>query len=351
LNRVGFDVDVTVAFDDAAPPDRAKIEAAAGAVLDLQGLDAWFDGDQDDLRAVAALLKGLTPAEADAFVAAIPADALESLNDRARIPDFPKEYMPWVHNGVPWMELVDLTSDLLSKVARPHWRKLQDAFPGIQPPADKIVTARAPGGTVPEYGEAGNSIFQDADGDGRPDLSGSEVRQGRLGDCAFVAALAAVASADPGFVQGGIRQNLNGTVSVRIYASGQEHWVTVTPDLPLTPGRRFVSAVGLNYARTSDGRGNDEGPLVLWPAYYEKAFAVAFTEAKAGAPADRVNDPGYTEDDHSYRAIEAELAARDAPYLTGNEISLSNNLPALRTSPATRSSSRRSTPSRTCRRR
>jgi hypothetical protein len=88
----------------------------------------------------------------------------------------------------------------------------------------------------------------------------SQVNQGDLGDCYFLSSLAAVAVADPAFIQNHIRQNANSTYTVTLYQNGKPVEVTVLPDLPVN------SNGGDAYDNISD-----DG--AAWVAIYEKAFA------------------------------------------------------------------------------
>lgn len=92
----------------------------------------------------------------------------------------------------------------------------------------------------------------------------SDVRQGAIGDCFLAAALAAVAGTNAGAITGAIKDNKDGTFTVRFYnldwsGSKKAESVTVDADLPMngaTPA----------YAKSTEA-------LELWPSILEKAYA------------------------------------------------------------------------------
>ena len=95
------------------------------------------------------------------------------------------------------------------------------------------------------------------------DFSASDVLQGSLGDCYFLATLAGFAATQPEILKKAINDNGNGTYTVRFFQDDptfgvQATYVTVDDDLPLLGGQP-------NYARVQNGE--------LWPAVMEKAYA------------------------------------------------------------------------------
>jgi hypothetical protein len=93
-----------------------------------------------------------------------------------------------------------------------------------------------------------------------------DIQQGGLGDCYFLASLTAVVADNPEAVRDAIRNNHDGTYSVRFYDEGRrEVWVTVSRNLP-------VDAAGnLLYARAKDRDGDNK--MELWVPLMEKAYA------------------------------------------------------------------------------
>jgi hypothetical protein len=100
--------------------------------------------------------------------------------------------------------------------------------------------------------------------DGRPFIDRADprdVQQGYLGDCYFMASLAAIAKDNPRVLENAIRDNGDGTYRVRFYDDdGRAHDETVDADF-------WVNARGrMRYGRSLT---RDE----LWPALIEKAYA------------------------------------------------------------------------------
>jgi hypothetical protein len=100
------------------------------------------------------------------------------------------------------------------------------------------------------------------DGKGAPDLT--DIDQGDLGDCWFLAGLGAIAQTDPEFVRSHIKDNGDGTYTVTFYKRlGEGRFepvqVTVDADFPVN----------------ADGNPVYDGPAgnETWAMIYEKAFA------------------------------------------------------------------------------
>lgn len=135
------------------------------------------------------------------------------------------------------------------------------------------------------WGQPNLPLFKDG-------VNVSDVSQGAVGDCWFIATIGSVAQRDPEFIRSGIKENPNGTISVRLFdKKGKEHWVTVTPDLPLDENGNPRGA-----------KGNGE----LWPAYYEKAFAQFYNDDNDGKQG-------------SYEAIAGDFPEKGAKFLTGKD--------------------------------
>ncbi|HEY1381222.1 MAG TPA: C2 family cysteine protease [Gemmataceae bacterium] len=93
----------------------------------------------------------------------------------------------------------------------------------------------------------------------------ADVRQGQVGDCYFVAALAEIAKDSPQAIRQMFTDNGDGTFTVRFYHNGKTDYVTVDRALPTT------SAGTAEYA--SFGGRYDNGGNELWVALAEKAYA------------------------------------------------------------------------------
>ena len=149
-------------------------------------------------------------------------------------------------------------------------------------------------------------------------VSYKDVQQQQFADCWYLSSLIAISLKNPQFIQDGIHQNQNGTVSVRIWdKDGNLQWVTVTPDLPVDSGGNPVGATGAN---------GD-----LWPAYYEKAFALMYGGDKGGAEDSKGDQRPFDSNDHGdYGAIEWNNVNQGPPYLTGQGTTgLDDNLGAI----------------------
>jgi hypothetical protein len=89
----------------------------------------------------------------------------------------------------------------------------------------------------------------------------TDIRQGMLGDCYFLAALGSMATADPSAIRQSITSLGDGTYAVRFFRNGVASYVRVDGDLPVSSGG------GLSYAGLS-GTGEAWAPLM------EKAYAI-----------------------------------------------------------------------------
>jgi hypothetical protein len=87
----------------------------------------------------------------------------------------------------------------------------------------------------------------------------TDVNQGAIGDCYFLASLSALAETDAGVISEMIAPMGDGTYAVRYFRGGSEVYVRVDADLP-------VSNWGLTYADRSDTG-------EIWVALAEKAYA------------------------------------------------------------------------------
>jgi len=94
--------------------------------------------------------------------------------------------------------------------------------------------------------------------------SRSDARQGQLGDCYFIAALASIADKNPEAVRNLFIDNSDGTYTVRFYVDGKADYVTVNRRLPSSSGQLVYSGYGQSISSTS---------TTLWIALAEKAYA------------------------------------------------------------------------------
>jgi hypothetical protein len=92
----------------------------------------------------------------------------------------------------------------------------------------------------------------------------TDVMQGNLADCYFMAPLASTALESPQTIQSMFTDNADGTWTVRFYNNGQADYVTVNAKLPVANG----IVVGADYGDRVNNPGN-----VLWVSLAEKAYA------------------------------------------------------------------------------
>ncbi|MGW2422245.1 C2 family cysteine protease [Streptomyces sp. NPDC001709] len=318
----GYAIDPALAFADENAPDEKKITAALADIAALDGKDFGDDGNRDDLDKVKDELNALTPAELDAFLAKVPAEDLRRYGDLAKKTDDSGMWWWESHDGIPDGQFRDHLSTLLKKAGPSHWAKLEAAFPGIQPGFDTTDawlqgynSQLNEGVKGMQYGMPTEPLFATP---GKVDPSG--ISQGQFADCWYIASLTATAQANPRFIAEGIKQNPNGTVDVRIWdKDGNQHWVTVTPDLPMDANGNLVSA---------HGQGE------TWPAYYEKAFALMYGGDKGGTPDNHVGDKLYDRPEKGdYGATEWDQTNMAPPYVTGHDSkSLDNNFDDIKQS-------------------
>ncbi|MEB3294239.1 MAG: C2 family cysteine protease, partial [Synechococcales bacterium] len=109
------------------------------------------------------------------------------------------------------------------------------------------------------YRYASGSLFQGG-------ISYTDIDQGSVGDCYFLAALGSTAYQSPSMIQNMFTDNGDGTFTVRFFNNGVADYVTVDRYLPTTAGgnRVYAGWGGGSYTET-----NNE----LWVALAEKAYA------------------------------------------------------------------------------
>lgn len=114
-------------------------------------------------------------------------------------------------------------------------------------------------GVTVTYATAAGTLF----GAGGPKYT--DVKQGAVGDCYFVATLGETALKLPSAIQSMFVVNGDGTYGVRFYQNGTARWVTVDSQLPTYNGGYFLYA---NMGARANSTSN-----VLWVALAEKAYA------------------------------------------------------------------------------
>ena len=125
-----------------------------------------------------------------------------------------------------------------------------------------------------DYGEVDGELFVDGGGDAS-NIDASDVNQGGIGDCYYLASVAAISRQDPDRIKNMMRQNDDGTISVDF--NKKKHWwefwkddfskktVTVDNTFPLDKNGNPV------FAQFGDQASN--GKLETWVMAMEKAYA------------------------------------------------------------------------------
>lgn len=311
MNALGLHVDPSIAFA-LTTADQAKVDEGVEAIRDLLSKDTGSNGNRDDIMALMETLEGLSPAELDAVVDELSDDELSELGDMVNDTD-DSGWKWWDHNGLERWERLDFYGIFLSQVSPSRLDRIAEAFPGVNPSFTSTDTyldgensQTGEGTSDIDWGVPPGQVFQIGP-DGKPLVDASQMNQGSFGDCWFIASVTAAQQQHPDFIPTHMRQNANGTVSVKMYDDdGNEHWVTVTPELPVDENGQPVGAHG------TDGE--------LWPAYYEKAFALAYQGDEGGAPDGKEGDDAYDQaEEGTYGAIEWDYNEQAPPYVTGDD--------------------------------
>jgi hypothetical protein len=134
------------------------------------------------------------------------------------------------------------------------------------------------------YRMVSGSLFQNGP-------SYTDITQGQIGDCYFVAALAGVAKFSPQVIQQMVTDNGDGTYTIRFYNAGVTDYVTVDRSLATT------SSGAIEYAGVGGGNFSNSGNE-LWVALIEKAYAQINQEGWLGhgaANSYAAIDSGYSD--------------------------------------------------------
>jgi hypothetical protein len=310
LQKVGFGADPTTALA-VDLVDEGKVDDAVEALRDLLSKDTGSDGNRDDIERFTDQLQGLNAEEVDAFIDALSDKELADLGAMVNDTD-DSGWIWWDHNGLERWQRLEFYGLFLASASPSRIDRLRTAFPGLEPSFD--TTDAALDGKNAQTGESAlgvtwgippGTVFE-LDENGNPVVDPSQMDQGRLGDCWFIASVLATVGKDPGFIPDHMTVNANGTVSVKLYDhDGNAHWVTVTPELPLDENGDPLGAEGSQ----------------LWGSYYEKAFALAYQDDSGGAPDGHGGDPAWDKAEQgTYGALEWDYNDKAAPYITGHDV-------------------------------
>ncbi len=225
-----------------------QVEKAVKRFHELMSNAGSFDlFGTNEMQKIAKTVEGLSPAEREAFLAQLSDKELKQW----------RGYMQgagW-SDGLPHWQRLDQDTALLGAVSGESVDRLTGVWPGLQPTPPDGSEYQQPGGPLDD----GNKSWKD-------------VNQGGVGDCWALSALAAEGHGNPDAYEDMVRQNSNGTVSVRMYDdSGNPHWVTVTGDLPVDENGSLAGVSG-------DSTNNSAATAENWPAYVEKALARAYED-------------------------------------------------------------------------
>lgn len=117
-------------------------------------------------------------------------------------------------------------------------------------------------------------------------ISPGDIRQGQLGDCYFLAALASVAQQHPEAIWNAIKDNGDGTYTVTFYQNGRPVEITVDNEFPVREDNDGNPTTQPAYANTGGT------PQELWPMIMEKAYAQlegnSYSDIEGGWPGEAV---------------------------------------------------------------
>ncbi len=120
------------------------------------------------------------------------------------------------------------------------------------------------------YATINGTIAVQGEGDAHA-IDANDVKQGSIGNCYFVAQLAAQAKSDPSVIQNLIKDNGDGTYTVSLYLKdARQPWKRTKTDVVIDS--QFPSTDGRSAAYAKPGDAGSKGPE-LWVMLIEKAFA------------------------------------------------------------------------------
>ncbi len=269
--------------------DPAKVAAALESVDHLLGQDDFgMNGNRDDLERMLSALREMGPEGAEFVLLGLSDDELEQLEDLTT--DTGDSMSPFDHNGLDHWGLIDFHALFLAGASSTQLDRLKSSWPSVEPELD---SAGDDDDADLHWGDPPDLDVFTFDSEGNPTASHGDVDQGGLGDCWMMAKMAALEQgADSTWATDHVTVNPNGTITVTMYdGDGNAHDVVVTDQLPLNDDGDV--ALG----------GNDAS--VLWPSYYEKAFALASEHG--------------SDDESGYGGIEGGWGVDDVMLMTGHD--------------------------------
>ena len=234
------------------PVDRAKVGEALKRTREALK-SGWFDPVKpEDLEEVERQLAGLNGAEVDAFIAGMSDDELRTWVSEME----KKKWGPFGTDGWSTERRQQMWSRVLPDASYETVRRLAGFSHDIQPRIDDVE-----GDSANSKGKGNGFSYLESNGTPYVDgVSPTDIRQGALGDCWYIAALKSVAAADPSVIENAITDNGNGTYTVRLYHDGKPVDITVTGD-------EVINRDG----KQGFARSTDTGEK--WPQIMEKALA------------------------------------------------------------------------------
>jgi len=228
------------------PVDRAKVDKALKRTREAL-TPGWFDPvNPNDLEEIERQVTGLNGAEFDAFIASMSDEEL-----RTWIAEMEDGWSAFGPDAWRPARRQQMWSKVLPNASAETVRRLAGMSHDLNPRYDDVdVKGKDPGRT---YRQSQGSPFVDG-------VSPSDIRQGHVGDCWYIASLKSVAAADPSVIENAITDNGNGTYTVRLYHDGKPFYVTVSGD-------EVVDKNGNQYYAGSATKGE------MWPQIMEKALA------------------------------------------------------------------------------
>jgi hypothetical protein len=246
-------------------------------------------------------------------------DIFDSAKDGGIVDSHEFADLKLLSSDVSYIKMADYVRNLSTKIA--HGDKANEKFLGqalgnlyagsSATQLQKLMDEHFFGKDLPlakgdyAYGSANQAAYNYAQGQlFQNGIQYTDVRQGALGDCYYLAALAGIALKDANKIKDMFIDNGDGTYTVRFFKNGKADYVTVNRQLPTNSNGTFsfakAGAANNSYNNTSNE---------LWVALAEKAYA-------------QVNEAGWIGQDgtNSYKGIEgggAQVAAEHIAQVNG----------------------------------